>query len=143
VRPFGRRYVGDLRHAERRRGNHRRFAELGRRWRQQSDISLSVDRGRGNGSEIYGIDQHFDGVLQRRGLQRQLIMNMGDPEHDTTLVTPEMIEAGAEAYLDFDLRGGEIEDRIERAYWAMEKVRRKSLSIVGGSLNPILADGEE
>jgi hypothetical protein len=70
-------------------------------------------------------------------------MNMGDPEHDTTLVTPEMIEAGAEAYLDFDLRGGEIEDRIERAYWAMEKVRRKSLSIVGGSLNPILADGEE
>jgi hypothetical protein len=47
-------------------------------------------------------------------------------------ITLEMIRAGAAAYLDFDLRGGEIEDRIERVYLAMESVRRKKLSTACG-----------
>ena len=56
----------------------------------------------------------------------------GAPE-DEIEVTPEMIDAGTLAYLNFDLRGGEVEDRVERVYLAMESVRRRSRASRPGS----------
>jgi hypothetical protein len=43
----------------------------------------------------------------------------GPPETEEIEITPEMIKAGTVAYLNFDLRGGEIEDRVTVVYEAM------------------------
>lgn len=52
----------------------------------------------------------------------------GAPEVE---ITPEMIDAGVSAYLDFDLRFGDIEDRVSAVYCAMV-AKKISLAIAGG-----------
>lgn len=54
----------------------------------------------------------------------------GAPETDKIEITPEMIRAGTDAYLDFDLRFGDVEDRVEAVLRAALSIRR-TRAIVG------------
>lgn len=47
-----------------------------------------------------------------------------DRSADEIEVTPEMIEVGVKAYLDFTLDICEIEGRVEEIYTVMERVRK-------------------